>query len=413
MFTSIHNTPRDYAWGSRTGIAEALGTTPSGRPEAELWLGAHPGSPSRMVDAAAVGGAETLPEWIAAEPALTLGGAYGSVDPITGEPRLPFLLKILAAGGPLSLQAHPSSEVARRRFVEEDAAGIPRDAGVRNYKDPFHKPELIYAISETFDALCGFRPIDGARDIVTESITRAEAAGLDPEPLLELRGRLQGEAADALRGTVQWLLESGDRAVIAALVAVVVAVAEAAGGETHSLEYGTVLDLQREYSGDPGVVMSLLLNRVRLRRGEAIYLPAGNIHAYLLGTGVELMAASDNVLRGGLTPKHIDVPELLDVLDFTPVPVPYLEPENLGGGVSLYRPDVPDFVLAVVERAGDEAASELAITGPAIAIATQGTLSLVGAHSAITLGRGDSAFATPDEGALTITGHGTLFIATV
>lgn len=412
MFTSISNTPRDYAWGARTGISDALGTTPSGGPEAELWLGAHPGSPSRIDDPTV--GANTLADWIAADPGLTLARAYGSIDPITGEPRLPFLLKILAAGGPLSLQAHPSSEVARRRFLEEDAAGVPRDAGQRNYKDPFHKPELIFALSETFDALCGFRDIERTREAVTELIARAGAAGNDSEPLLEFRNHLAGEPESALAGTVQWLLASGDRAVITALVDSVAAVAGAAGGATHSLEYGTVLDLQREYPGDPGVVLSLLLNRVRLQRGEVLYLPAGNIHAYLLGTGVELMAASDNVLRGGLTPKHIDVPELLDVLDFRSMPVPYLPAESLGHGVRLYRPDVPDFVLAVVERSGDDmAASSLTITGPAIAIATEGTVSIVGSHSAVTVSRGESVFVTPDEGALTITGHGTLFVATV
>lgn len=413
MFTSISNTPRDYAWGSLTGIAEALGTKPSGGPEAELWLGAHPGSPSRIVDASAVG-AGTLAEWIAADPALTLGGAYGSVDPLTGEPRLPFLLKILAAGGPLSLQAHPSSEVARRRFVQEDAAGIPRDAGVRNYKDPFHKPELIYAISESFDALCGFRDVEATRATVAELTTRAREAGLDPEPLAELRLHLAGSAEEALSSTVQWLLATGDRDVVGELVELVASVAASAGGEEHSLEFGTVLDLQRSYPGDPGVVLSLLLNRVRLRRGEVLYLPAGNIHAYLLGTGVELMAASDNVLRGGLTPKHIDVPELLDVLDFTPLPVPYLPAEELGHGVSVYRPDVPDFVLTVVRRDGaDPEPSAFVLTGPAIAISTGGTLSLVGANSAITLSHGESVFITPDEGGVRVTGHGELFVASV
>lgn len=412
MFTSISNTPRDYAWGAHTGISDALGTTASGGPEAELWLGAHPGSPSRIDDPSI--GADTLADWIAADPGLTLANSYGSVDPITGAPRLPFLLKILAAGGPLSLQAHPSSGVARRRFLDEDAAGVPRDSGTRNYKDPFHKPELIFALTDTFDALCGFREIEPTRAIIVETIQRAEAAGLDTEPAIELRNHLDGATEQALAGTMQWLLDTGDRSVVAALVDLVVAVAEAAGGETHSLTYGTVLDLHREYPGDPGIVISMLLNRVRLRRGEVLYLPAGNIHAYLRGTGVELMAASDNVLRGGLTPKHIDVPELLDVLEFTPVPVPYLEPEQLGHGVRIYRPDVPDFVLAVVERAGEETeASTLAITGPAIAIATAGTLSIVGAHSAATIGRGGSVFITPDEGALTITGHGTLFIATL
>ncbi|MWV50567.1 mannose-6-phosphate isomerase, class I [Rathayibacter sp. VKM Ac-2803] len=405
MFIPIGNTPRDYAWGSLTGISEALGTPASGSPEAELWLGAHPGSPSRILDPASVG-ASTLAEYLAHDPEAALAGVQGSVDPVSGAPRLPFLLKILAAGGPLSLQAHPSSETARRRFVEEDEAGVPRDAANRNYKDPFHKPELIYALSETFDALCGFREPAGTRALLADLAGRA--TGPAAEAITAFARTLEGEPEAVLRHAVTWLLEDGNRDEVAALVAAVVASSE---GDDR-LETATVRDLADSYPGDPGIALSLLLNRVRLARGEVLYLPAGNIHAYLLGTGVELMAASDNVLRGGLTPKHIDVHELVDVLDFSPLPVPYLHPEEPAAGLSVYRPDVPDFVLSVVEPVSEEPVT-VPMTGPAIAIATAGEFTLRGADGETRIERGGSVYVTPSEQALAVTGHGTLFVATV
>ncbi|SMH33398.1 mannose-6-phosphate isomerase, type 1 [Rathayibacter oskolensis] len=405
MFIPIGNTPRDYAWGSLTGISEALGTTASGAPEAELWLGAHPGSPARILDPGTVG-ASTLAEWIARDPETALAGVDGSVDPVSGEPRLPFLLKILAAGGPLSLQAHPSSERAQRRFVEEDAAGIARDAAERNYKDPFHKPELIYALSESFDALCGFREPEATRELLAELADRAPAE--DSAAIVRFASLLEGEPEASLRTAVTWLLADGDRAEVTRLVDAVIRASE---GDDR-LEAATVRDLAAAYPGDPGIALSLLLNRVRLARGEVLYLPAGNIHAYLLGTGVELMAASDNVLRGGLTPKHIDVPELVVVLDFSPLPVPYLRPEEPAAGLRVYRPDVPDFELAVVEPVSDEPVP-VALTGPAIAIATAGAFSLRGAEGETRVERGGSVYITPSEQALEVTGRGTLFVATV
>ncbi|MBO0982823.1 mannose-6-phosphate isomerase, class I [Rathayibacter sp. SD072] len=405
MFIPIGNTPRDYAWGSSTGISDALGTPASGGPEAELWLGAHAGSPSRILEPDRVG-ARTLADFIAREPEAALAGVQGSVDPVSGEPRLPFLLKILAAGAPLSLQAHPSAETAQRRFVEEDEAGIARDAADRNYKDPFHKPELIYALSGSFDALCGFRDPESTRSLLAELAARLPGAGADA--IRAFAATLDGEAEQVLRGAVSWLLADGDRAEVAALVDAVV---RAADGDER-LELRTVGDLADSYPGDPGIVLSLLLNRVRLSHGEVLYLPAGNIHAYLHGTGVELMAASDNVLRGGLTPKHIDVPELLDVLEFSPLPVPYLAAEDAAPGLRIYRPDVPDFVLAVIEPVS-EAAVELALTGPAIAIATSGGFLLRGAEGEARVERGASVFVTPSEGGLSATGTGTLFVATL
>ncbi|MFC5930731.1 mannose-6-phosphate isomerase, class I [Cryobacterium melibiosiphilum] len=452
MFVGITNTPRNYAWGSQTAIATLLGREPSGTPEAELWLGAHGGSPAVIIDPAPVNGAATLLEWIAADPETALGAApAGSfaaapTDAATGPrepaeasaaPHLPFLLKILAAAAPLSLQAHPTPERARAGFALENAAGIAVDAGDRNYRDPFHKPELIFALSENFEALCGFRGLADIHRII-EELRALDVATDDPQPaaLDLLEQHLTG--ADPLQDTVDWLLRDGrggDSGEVAWLVERVVALADHAafladGGAVISFarELATVRELAAAYPGDPGIVIALLLNRVTLRRGEALYLPAGNIHAYLSGLGVEIMAASDNVLRGGLTPKHIDIDELLAVLDFAPSPVPHLAPIELAPGVNVYRPGVPEFELVHIQAdapvpvatgsgaGGALTASvpmrQVALHGPAIAICTAGGFLVAGAGASVTLKRGESVYLTPDEGTVTFAGAGEVFLAT-
>jgi mannose-6-phosphate isomerase len=440
MFVGITNSPRQYAWGSHTAIASLLGTPPSGKPEAELWLGAHAGSPSRVVDPLAAGGASDLASWIAAAPDVALGAGWsvpGSGLTDGGAPRLPFLLKILAAGSPLSLQAHPTPARAREGYELENAAGIPLDAADRNYKDPFHKPELIYALSENFEALCGFRSLSSVRSVLDE-LRALDATTDDPQPaaLDAFESRLGG--VDPLRDAVDWLLRDGrgeDSGEVSWLVERVVALAAQAafladGGAKVDFqrEFATVQSLASVYPGDPGIVISLLLNRVSLRRGEVLYLPAGNIHAYLSGLGVELMAASDNVLRGGLTPKHIDVDELLEVLNFQPVPVPYLAPAPESSvGVAVYRPDVPDFELVHVEAAPSAPAAlaadaagvspevpmrQFTLSGPGIAICTAGGFLVAGAASSVSLKRGQAVYITPDEGTLTFAGAGEVFLAT-
>jgi len=386
MFLAITNTPRDYAWGSSTAIAELLGRAPSGRPEAELWLGAHPGSPSVVVAPAVVHGADTLADWFRAEPQRALGRGRGE---------LPFLLKVLAADEPLSIQAHPTPEQAREGYDAEDAAGVPLDAPTRNYKDRSAKPEIIVALSETFDALCGFRePAETLRDVAALD---AGTGRLDA---------LRGSVSDSLEATLSWLFDGGDesRRVIDAVAELAPAVADP------SASVATVADLAARWPGDPGVVVALLLNRVTLRRGEALFLPAGNVHAYLRGLGVELMAPSDNVLRGGLTPKHVDVPELLRVLDFDPLPVPRLEPREVAPGVERFEPAGTGFALLRARPAGHGVV--VAIGGPSIVLVTEGEVQVAGQDGTIRLRRGESAFVTPDEVRLAVTGDGELYVAT-
>ena len=388
MLLAIDNDPRDYAWGRRGAISRLLGRAPTDAIEAELWLGAHHGSPTRVVDPGEVGGATDLVEAVAAVPALTGG---------TG--RLPFLLKVITPGSPLSLQAHPTAAQAAAGFAREDAAGIALDAVDRNYRDPFPKPELIVALEDGYEALAGLRPVQDAVAALDRLAALPSVSDGDAEVILGLAGSLQ--RSDDLPSSIARPLRRED-----GVDDEIAAVTRAVAGD--HLGFPVQSTIAREYPGDPGILISLLLHHVTLRRGESLYLPAGNLHAYLDGLGIELMTASDNVLRGGLTPKHVDVPELLAVLDATPRPVPWLAAEALPGGGVEYRPEDPDagFGLAWIE--GDAA---LPLHGPAIALCVDGDFTIAGELATSTISRGGALFASPDERILRISGSGLLVVA--
>lgn len=383
MLVEISNTPRDYAWGSATLLADLEGRTPSGAPEAEVWFGDHAGSPARVHD----GSDRTLGAWLGDE-------AAGAGVPA----RLPYLLKLLAAGAPLSIQVHPSKDQAVEGFAREEAAGVPVDAGHRNYKDDNHKPEVIVALSETFTALAGLRDVAATRRLV--------AALGEGDGVHALRERLDAaEPTAALRAAIAWALGEAD----AAQIEQIVSSAASAESEEFAAELGLTRTLASAYPADPGIVVALLMNLVELRRGEAIFVPAGVLHAYVAGLGVEIMAASDNVLRGGLTPKHIDVSELLGLVDFAPAAPPVLAPETTGEGAELFAPGIRDFALAHVTGAG--ASGEVALRGLSIALAVAGHAVVTGASgTAIELTPGRAALVTPDESPLTVTG-GEVFVA--
>ncbi|MCU1437743.1 MAG: mannose-6-phosphate isomerase [Naasia sp.] len=414
MFVGITNTPRDYTWGSTSAISDLLGTPASGGPEAELWFGAHPLSPSRIVDPAAAGGHATLDRFIAADPAAALGAERRSDT-------LPFLLKILAAEVPLSLQAHPSIEQAEAGFAREQEAGVPLDAEHRLYKDELHKPELTLALSPTFEALAGFRELSETRGLVKElgAYARAGEEG-DAELLTAFADRFAGEPSGVIREVVAWALGGGDD-VTRTIGAVTRAAAAAGERSSFAREHATTVQLAELHPGDPGILVALLLNRLSLAQGQALYLPSGNIHSYQRGLAVEIMAASDNVLRGGLTPKHVDAAELQEVLNFTPVPAPLLMPEDGGRGVEIFRPDVPDFVLARVTVGAAGARDGYQLSGPetatwtppgaSIVLAIGGTAEISGTVSFVSLREGQAAFVTPDEGTLSVAGSACVFIA--
>ena len=384
MLLTIGNAPRDYAWGRRGAISALLGLPDTDAVEAELWLGAHPGSPSRVLEPEAVGGAEDLALAVEAVPELTGG---------TG--RFPFLLKVLAAGAPLSLQAHPTAAQAREGFERENAAGIPVDAPNRNYRDPYPKPEVIVAVSERFEALSGFRP---AAEASREIVEIAAPIGAQ-DAVLPLLRRLADD--ESVGDAFVWLLSGAPE-----VPAIVEAIGR--GVAADPLRHPHAAWIAGLYPGDPGIVGALLLHHVALARGEALYLPAGNVHAYLDGVGIELMVASDNVLRGGLTPKHVDAAELARVLHRAAGPVPLLEPRPLPEGGVEYRPEDPEagFGLALVETA-----ALLPLSGPAIALCIEGAFALSGAASTGGIARGEAMLITPDEGELRVSGAGRLFVA--
>ncbi|WP_299566349.1 mannose-6-phosphate isomerase, class I [uncultured Mycolicibacterium sp.] len=398
---------RTYAWGSRTAIAEFTGRrAPTVHPEAELWFGAHPGDPAHLQTA---DGERSLLEVITEDPEGQLGAAsrarFGD--------RLPFLVKVLAADEPLSLQAHPSAEQAEQGFDREEQLGIPVSAPTRNYRDRSHKPELLVALGP-FEALAGFRPV--ARTI--ELLRALSVPELDP--YLNL---LVGQPdADGLRTLFTTWITAPQPDLDALIPAVLEgAVNYIRSGETEfAAEMKTALELGERYPGDAGVLAALLLNRISLAPGEAIYLPAGNLHAYLHGIGVEVMANSDNVLRGGLTPKHVDVPELLRVLDFTPTCEPGIKPESASDPMELvYDTPAAEFAVSVLRvdgpRVGHEIDAPARHDGPQVLLCTEGRVTVCAKADEVSLARGAAAWVAADDGPIRLTAHEptTLFRVTV
>ncbi|WP_247828453.1 mannose-6-phosphate isomerase, class I [Arthrobacter antioxidans] len=389
----LDNTLRPYAWGSDHAIADLLGRERSGGPEAELWIGAHPDSPSVArgpagpADAADGAGGRALDTMIADDPEHHLGAGVAAEFG-----RLPFLLKVLAADSPLSLQVHPTLDQAREGFAREEAAGMDRAAAGRNYKDDNHKPEMLLALTP-FEVLCGFRRPEQARAVLHLLAEHFDRAGLDLPPLLPLllEDLAQPEERTALRSAFERLIAGGTD-VTEATAAIVAALASGAATAPYEAELSTVTMLDAQYPGDPGVLISLLLNRVSLAPGEAAYLPAGNVHAYLRGLGIEVMASSDNVLRGGLTPKFVDVPELLRTVSFEAVGVPMIEPETTLLGQEVFRPPFREFQLQRVALEPGAAPVPLAQEGPAVILVVSGSVLLDSPKGELLLERGDSAF---------------------
>ena len=399
---------RRYAWGSRSLLPRFLGTSPDGEPHAELWLGAHPGAPARTRDG-------DLGALIEADPQRLLGAdvaaRFGS--------RLPFLMKALAAAEPLSLQVHPTAERARVGFERENAAGIALDSPTRSYQDASHKPELIYAITR-FEGMAGFR--DVARSAEMLRMLDLSWATEMAEDLLD------GPADQALRRVATGILGLRDGA-LSEMSAGLTKAARIAEERSHSRRpvgsrrhrdradvereaarlFALAAQLAERYPQDPGVLVTLLLNHVVLAPGEAMFLDAGTVHAYTSGFGIEIMASSDNVVRAGLTPKHVDVPELLEIASFAPEDPPLLAPEDLGDALVRFRPGVEEFALYV----GDAPTGRLPATGPRIVLVLAGEVEVSSGADRLVLTRGEAVFVGDDEGALEVVGDGRVAVGAV
>lgn len=333
---ALKNPVQEYAWGSKTAIADLLGDpAPSPVPQAELWMGAHPKAPSQV---SLPDGLITLDRFIAADPVGVLGAATAQ----RFENRLPFLFKVLAAARPLSIQAHPNLQQAREGFARENEAGIDIKASDRNYRDANHKPECICALTD-FWALNGFRE---SRDMA------AQLTALCPRTLQELVAQtLPVNAAPDLRALLETLL-SLDADACREIIDEAVTNLDARPSTDAVGRW--VRALQEEYPYDIGVLSPAILNLVCLAPGQAMYLPAGQLHAYLEGVGIELMANSDNVLRGGLTPKHMDIPELMRVLNFSTTALDVLVPETVSSTEQVFRTNADEFELSVIAVAPEQ-----------------------------------------------------------
>lgn len=392
----LKNTIQDYDWGSKTAIAELLGLGgPTEKPQAELWIGAHPKAPSRVY---CDGVWRSLPEVIAENPEEILGRE--TAQKFSNE--LPFLFKVLAAAKPLSIQAHPNRRQAKEGYLRENDIGIPHNAANRNYRDDNHKPEIICALTP-FWALNGFRQPQEILSLLGE---------IEAPPLGEALSFLRNHShRQKLQGFFSHLMtmekDKQDKIIKETL-----AYAEKRKEEPI---WTWISRLSDEYAGDLGVLSPAFLNLVQLKPRQAMYLAAGELHAYLEGVGIELMANSDNVLRGGLTAKHIDLQELLNILNFSEAKPKILKPEIVASGEAVYSTGTAEFVLSIVEVSEGTPFIGARNRGVEMMICTKGEATIKGLGDGETTGltRGISVVVPSAVEQYRIEGDATLYKAAV
>jgi mannose-6-phosphate isomerase len=410
---------RPYAWGSRHAIAELQGRpVPAPGPEAELWMGGHPATPSGLDRDAQ---ATTLDAVIAADPQAELGAACAA----RFGPRLPFLLKVLAADMALSIQVHPSRAQAQQGFRAENERGLAPDDPTRNYVDDWPKPELLYALAP-FEVLAGLRPpADAAAFLHALSVDqlRPLAAQLAAPSAAQLAAAPPASAAPSdgvmasVLGTILDWPADGQAALVAEVVTACARLALVDG--PYAEPAAAAVRIAADHPGDIGVVASLLLRHAVLAPGQAMFVPAGGLHAYLKGTGIELLANSDNVVRAGLTAKHLDVAELLTLLDPS-VAVPVLSPQRLADGITWFDTPAPEFRLYLIELTGSTLT--LPGQGPRVVLCTEGSATLRTGPApsgpapsepghAIELRRGESCFLAAADGPVQAAGRAHLALA--
>ncbi|MDR3070191.1 MAG: mannose-6-phosphate isomerase, class I [Propionibacteriaceae bacterium] len=384
--------PHRYDWGTKDAIPKLLGTEPDDEPYAEYWLGSHELSSSTTSQG-------TLYEVLSKHPEMLehqVRGAFGG--------RLPYLLKVLSAQHPISLQAHPGAEQAIDGFTRENTAKVPLDDPNRIYRDNRPKPEIFVAL-DVFEALSGFRdPIETARLFDGLGIAADLASVLGP--LIERRG-----AAALAEVFLDTLTLEGERAHLLDILG--------SAAIRHSQDEGPVgvfardiLHLDDVFPGDRGIIAALLLNRITLLPGQAFYIAPGQMHVYLRGTGIELMANSDNVIRGGLTAKHIDVGELVRVVNFDPAPVPILEPVKERPGVFRYPSSCPEFALWRLELESGHGQIPLPAPDTArIAFTVAGSASINSTAEKADLNQGKALFISAQDQDVAIGGEGTVFLS--
>ena len=382
MLVKLTNHALDYAWGSKNLIPDYFGIEATGKPMAEIWFGTHDGSPTK------VSGLEISLH--------DLLGAQGRPD------RLSFLLKILAAGAPLSIQAHPNPEQALAGFAKENAAGIDISAAHRNYKDDRAKPEMIVALTKSFEALVGFADARLVIEKFAELLEVTESAKL--KSVLNRWITWLAETDGIAKVTLDSLSSADcDEVFITDLI-------DAA--EQCPALVDLVSHLAFHHGTDRGIATALLLNHMILSQGEAVFVPAGMPHAYLAGLGVEVMLASDNVLRGGLTPKHVDVAELAQVLVFEATNPLVAKTKTLAVGFERFDLPTPEFEFYRAQVGSNNMLVDLNLPGDAIVLCTQGAVAVSSSKSEReVINAGEAAFISGDARTFSLAGNGTAFIA--
>ena len=387
---------QSYDWGSTTAIPEMLGLESDGAPWAEQWYGAHPAGPTRLADG------RSLAALLASDPGRLLGEdvvrRFG--------PQLPFLLKVIAPDRALSLQVHPSLDQAVRGFERENTAGLAPDSPVRNFKDPNHKPEMVLALTR-FEAVAGFRAPRRAAEVL---------GGLDSPLARRMRRTLRlNPTRFGIRQAFTELVSTDTRPQAAEMAELVAEISRrlAEGRSPSRRVDANVVEMARAFPHDPGIAAALLLNPVTLRRGEALFVPAGSVHAYISGLGVEIMASSDNVLRAGLTTKHVDVPAMLACVDYVAAPPVRPAPEYLSRATRAYYAPVDDFELLVTTVVPRDGRVPVPGRGPRILLGLEGTTTVTTSAGGTELSRGRALFVGADERALAVEGEGSLVQADV
>lgn len=402
----LHGHSQHYQWGSTDALPAFLGLPADGRPWAEIWFGAHHAGPAHVVTSGSGAAALPLDSLISSEPHQMLGPLVSRGF----DGKLPFLLKVIAPAAPLSLQVHPHREHAAESFAAENAAALPVDSPARNYRDANHKPEMVVAL-ERFEALCGFRTPRRAASIVaglgTPLTDRIHALLVDQPNANGMRAAFRMIIAPILRSSHDAVHE----------VAAACADRYAAGKSPSPRIDRTVALLNSHFPGDPGVVAALLLNPVTLSPGEAMYVPAGTIHAYLSGLAVEVMASSDNVLRAGLTAKKVDVGELMQCVSVVAAPPLRVAPERLSPTTVAYYAPVDDFelLLSTVED-GDHltgAQHPLPGSGPRVLLGLSGEVLVESQTGQQRVSSGRALFVPASAGMLRIGGSGRIVQANV
>ncbi|MGB5747241.1 MAG: mannose-6-phosphate isomerase, class I [Desulfobacterales bacterium] len=393
----LKNTVQKYAWGSTTAIQALLGGGgESHEPMAELWMGAHPKAPSLINYE---GQWISLADLIAIDPQNILGEKVAKKF----HNQLPYLFKVLAAAKPLSIQAHPSLELARKGFENENKQEIPINAAHRNYKDDNHKPECLCALS-SFWALCGFRKIDDILSLMGKICP----VGLNIE-MAQLRKQADSRGLKLIFTDLMSMDTEQKKRVIDE------ATLNAKQRSDENPAFHWMTKLSYEYPLDIGILSPLFLNLIQLKPGQALFLPAGELHAYLKGVGIELMANSDNVLRGGLSPKHIDVPELLKVLNFKPRQVEILKEKKKRKIERIYDSFAEEFVLSAISITEGEFYRNSNLQSAQILLCTEGEAHLAdsGNKHILHIEKGDSVFVSAAAISYTIQGDAVFYKATV